>query len=267
MVRVKQEAYEYDVKSHLVIDTCNIYQNSHFPCVHINGRSASFAIQSPLIDWYLILRVGEDASIKTIRKQYHKLALLLHPDKNKHPNAEFAFKLISQAYKCLSDDARRRSFNLERWRNQCTKCIKNPQKTHYVSFHPQSQPTHNAKKVRNSPNSSKHSTSYKILQHLRVIRDQLKEEARVIESCISINRHPKNEYPVFDPSSYTRLGYPHIRNHHHPYCKTVTGASSEIVQRRNVVISLGQRRGRYESPVFELRTGYNSLNVTPSVHK
>lgn len=38
----------------------------------------------------------EDAGIDVIRKQYHKLALQLHPDKNKHPKAEVAFKLVSE---------------------------------------------------------------------------------------------------------------------------------------------------------------------------
>ncbi|KAK9161639.1 hypothetical protein Syun_007980 [Stephania yunnanensis] len=38
--------------------------------------------------------VEENANLDAIRKQYHKLALNLHPDKNKHPKAEIAFKLV-----------------------------------------------------------------------------------------------------------------------------------------------------------------------------
>ncbi|KAK9139279.1 hypothetical protein Scep_008960 [Stephania cephalantha] len=40
------------------------------------------------------LEVEENANLDAIRKQYHKLALNLHPDKNKHPKAEIAFKLV-----------------------------------------------------------------------------------------------------------------------------------------------------------------------------
>lgn len=219
---VKQEPL-YDVKSHLATEICHIYQNSLFifPCIHYKSTNY-ITTPSPFIDWYMILRVGEDAGIDTIRKQYHKLALLLHPDKNKHPKAEFAFKLISQAYKCLSDDTRRSSFNLERWRNHCNECSRIPQNTHSFSFPSHPTPAYNAKTKRNSPNSYKHSTSNKILQHFKLIREQLKEEVRVIESCISINQYQnrKNGYPVFNPTNYMHLGYPHRRNHHHDmYCK------------------------------------------------
>ena len=59
------------------------------------------------MDCYGILqteRFPEEAIIKT---QYRKLALLLHPDKNKFAGAEAAFKLIGEANRVLSDQARR----------------------------------------------------------------------------------------------------------------------------------------------------------------
>ncbi|GAU21399.1 hypothetical protein TSUD_32280 [Trifolium subterraneum] len=49
-------------------------------------------------------RLSEEAIIK---KQYRKLALLLHPDKNKFSGAEAAFKLIGEANSVLSDQAKR----------------------------------------------------------------------------------------------------------------------------------------------------------------
>ncbi|KAG6475450.1 chaperone protein dnaJ 49-like isoform X1 [Zingiber officinale] len=58
-------------------------------------------------DWHAILRVNSGADEDTVRKQYRKLALLLHPDKNKSAAAEDAFKLISQAWSVLSDKSRR----------------------------------------------------------------------------------------------------------------------------------------------------------------
>ncbi|XP_074583119.1 uncharacterized protein LOC141839300 [Curcuma longa] len=58
-------------------------------------------------DWYSILCVSSTADEDTVKKQYRKLALLLHPDKNKSVGAEGAFKLISEAWSVLSDKYRR----------------------------------------------------------------------------------------------------------------------------------------------------------------
>ncbi|KMT16524.1 hypothetical protein BVRB_3g048180 [Beta vulgaris subsp. vulgaris] len=262
MVRLKQQQQQQqqqqqpyninDVKSHIAIETCNIYHNSHFSCIHHNHNFLNkITIQSPFIDWYLILRVAEDASISTIKKQYHKLALLLHPDKNKHPKAEFAFKLISQAYNCLSDDAKRVSFNLDKWRNKCNECRKIPHNIY---------PTKNTNiNTTNLPKSTRNSRFYKIQQHFRGIREKFIVEARVIEECIRVNQAPKNEYPVFDPSSYTHQGYPHRRND--LFYKKGASFWNVNVQNRNLVPNYDQRRGRCESPIFELRTNYGSLNV------
>lgn len=62
-------------------------------------------------DWYKVLNVSSNADVETIRKQYRKLALVLHPDKNKSIGAEGAFKLISQAWNLLSDKIRRSSYD------------------------------------------------------------------------------------------------------------------------------------------------------------
>lgn len=54
-------------------------------------------------DWYAILQVDRLADQLTIKKQYRRLALFLHPDKNRFPGAESAFKLICEANAVLSD--------------------------------------------------------------------------------------------------------------------------------------------------------------------
>ncbi|KAJ0726790.1 putative DnaJ domain, Chaperone J-domain superfamily [Helianthus annuus] len=58
-------------------------------------------------DLYGILQVDSLADMATIKKQYRKLALVLHPDKNHFPGAESAFKLIVEANMILSDNAKR----------------------------------------------------------------------------------------------------------------------------------------------------------------
>ncbi|CAD6263963.1 unnamed protein product [Miscanthus lutarioriparius] len=58
-------------------------------------------------DWYRILSLGAFADEEEVKKQYRKLALLLHPDKNKSVGAEEAFKLISEAWSVLSDTSKK----------------------------------------------------------------------------------------------------------------------------------------------------------------
>lgn len=65
-------------------------------------------------DWYGILQVDPTADESTIRKQYRKLALLLHPDKNKSVGAEGAFKHISEAWGVLSDKAKKAVHDMRR---------------------------------------------------------------------------------------------------------------------------------------------------------
>ena len=64
-------------------------------------------------DWYRILQLEHSVDGTTIKKQYRKLALLLHPDKNKFAGAEAAFKLIGEANMVLSDQAKRSSFDMK----------------------------------------------------------------------------------------------------------------------------------------------------------
>jgi len=68
------------------------------------------------IDWYGILQVPETADDAQIKKQYHKLALLLHPDKNKFEGAEAAFKLVGEANETPTDRSKRSLYDMKRVR-------------------------------------------------------------------------------------------------------------------------------------------------------
>jgi len=66
------------------------------------------------VDYYQILGVSKDASIDDIKKVYRKLALQCHPDKNldNKAEAESKFQQISEAYQVLSDEEKRKNYDL-----------------------------------------------------------------------------------------------------------------------------------------------------------
>ncbi|KAI3891164.1 hypothetical protein MKW98_007469 [Papaver atlanticum] len=72
------------------------------------------ASSSPTPNWYKILQVESFSHINTIKKQYRKLALTLHPDKNPSCSAsEEAFKHVSEAFRLLSDKIRKKDFDVK----------------------------------------------------------------------------------------------------------------------------------------------------------
>ncbi|MDW7725526.1 MAG: molecular chaperone DnaJ [Candidatus Methanoperedens sp.] len=62
-------------------------------------------------DYYEILGVDKKASADEIKKEYRKLAMKYHPDKNNSPDAEEKFKEISEAYAVLSDQNKRQQYD------------------------------------------------------------------------------------------------------------------------------------------------------------
>ncbi|XP_057806061.1 uncharacterized protein LOC131021008 isoform X1 [Salvia miltiorrhiza] len=185
--------------------------------------------KSHFINWYLVLNVDENADTCIVRRQYHKLALQLHPDKNSNSMAETAFKLVAevkimfifkslslslyhvknstacmaQAYLCLSDSTRRRAFETERKTISCIKC--NPNSSKKIDAKPSQEASRNSR----------------LLTRMRELRARLAEESTIIDKCLMANaasrREPANalgtrkESPIFNPSDYQHKSYPHHR--------------------------------------------------------
>ena len=71
------------------------------------------------MNYYEILGLDKNATQDDIKKAYRKLAIKYHPDKNlDNPEAEENFKIINEAYSILSDDSKRRIYDLELDPNQ-----------------------------------------------------------------------------------------------------------------------------------------------------
>ncbi|GFQ03030.1 chaperone protein dnaj [Phtheirospermum japonicum] len=66
------------------------------------------------LDFYSILGLNPSADRSKLKKQYKKLAVLLHPDKNKTAGADGAFRLVSEAWALLSDHSKRASYDQRR---------------------------------------------------------------------------------------------------------------------------------------------------------
>ncbi|CAL9064785.1 uncharacterized protein LOC135679297 [Musa acuminata AAA Group] len=221
----RQPREETDSKAQLVREICST--GSMFAACTHRRRPPAF------VDWYLVLGVDEEEKVDAIRKRYRQLALQLHPDKNKHPKADVAFKLVSEAYECLSDKAKRNAFNSQRWSNLCKECYRRSRSKEHVHRQRCWQSTGQA-------------SSYKVMNNLRQMQKRFREECEVMESCMRANQSYWKESPVFSP--YEQLlsspGYPHSRE-----ATLEKPMSSSHWQARD---QCGRGAG-CESPIYEIR--------------
>ncbi|KAL3615342.1 hypothetical protein CASFOL_041003 [Castilleja foliolosa] len=65
-------------------------------------------------DFYSILGLDPSVGKPKLKKQYKKLAILLHPDNNRTVGAEGAFRLVTEAWTFLSDSMKRTSYDQRR---------------------------------------------------------------------------------------------------------------------------------------------------------
>lgn len=62
--------------------------------------------------FYQVLEIEKESfSEGVLKKQYRKLALVLHPDKNKAPAAGEAFKIVGKAYAVLSNPQKKADYD------------------------------------------------------------------------------------------------------------------------------------------------------------
>ena len=56
-----------------------------------------------MTDYYALLKVSRTANAAEIKQAYRRMAVLLHPDKNPHPEAAEGFRAVSEAWEVLGD--------------------------------------------------------------------------------------------------------------------------------------------------------------------
>lgn len=66
------------------------------------------------VNWYAILQLSNRCDdLNLLKEQYRKLAILLHPDKNKFPYCRDAFQLVSDAWDVVSDSSKKAVYDKE----------------------------------------------------------------------------------------------------------------------------------------------------------
>jgi DnaJ-class molecular chaperone len=63
-------------------------------------------------DYYMVLGITRSADLNKIKKAYRKIVKNYHPDATQTANSE-KFKEVTEAYQTLSDDAKRRRYDME----------------------------------------------------------------------------------------------------------------------------------------------------------
>lgn len=69
------------------------------------------------IFFFSILGVPSNCPQEQIRKHYKKIAVLVHPDKNKQPGAEEAFKVLQRAFELIGEPVSLSKTKFIYWKN------------------------------------------------------------------------------------------------------------------------------------------------------
>ncbi|XP_051120685.1 uncharacterized protein LOC127244268 [Andrographis paniculata] len=110
VIQRKMEENEFEAAPKFVLKAQNLYPGLDSISQLLSIYDAHCSTQNRLgseKDWYEIVQVEKLADESKIKKQYRRLALSLHPDKNRFPGAEGAFKLICEANSKLSDPSKK----------------------------------------------------------------------------------------------------------------------------------------------------------------
>lgn len=161
--------------------------------------SAEKKVHGNEMDWYGILKIDSTADEASIKKQYRKLALLLHPDKNQFAGATDAFKLIGEAQRVLLDTGKRmlhdnkikasRPGAVPNWAPQHASTYSNVRKQPWVHSHPMSKPAPPFASFNPQQQQPQPETFWTICPFCSVRYQYYRNVVNKLLSCQSCNKH------------------------------------------------------------------------------
>lgn len=111
----KMQSNDFEGARKIVLKAKNLYPELENLTQMLSICDVHCAAQKKLLgsdkDWYGVLQVEKLSDEATVKKHFRRLALILHPDKNRFPGAEGAFKLISEAYALLSNTEKKSAYD------------------------------------------------------------------------------------------------------------------------------------------------------------
>jgi len=81
------------------------------PLLYTKQQASAVDLILSLDDYYKVLGLERKFTEGEIKHNYKTLAMIFHPDKNKAPRSQDAFKHIAEAYCCLSDPILRENYD------------------------------------------------------------------------------------------------------------------------------------------------------------
>ncbi|XP_078435841.1 uncharacterized protein LOC144706713 [Wolffia australiana] len=113
MAEEKTRSKDFSGAKKIIMTSRNLFPDLDNILVICEVLSAAEEKVNGYHNWYGILKLDPTADEIQIKRQYRKLALLLHPDKNKFFGSEDAFKLVGEAYRILSNRSKRNFYDMK----------------------------------------------------------------------------------------------------------------------------------------------------------
>ncbi|XP_051865326.1 dnaJ homolog subfamily C member 14 [Pristis pectinata] len=88
--------------------------NRYQPDQEVDRLLAMADVPEEELDPFKVLGVEVMATDAELKKAYRQLAVLVHPDKNRHPRSEEAFKVVRAAWDIVSNPERRKEYEIKR---------------------------------------------------------------------------------------------------------------------------------------------------------
>lgn len=143
-------------------------------------------------DYYKTLGISTHADAAEIKKAFHKLALIFHPDKSSAPNAVEKFQQISKAYETLNDSEKRARYDLCT-KNSANSCGLNASYSRFTKY------------CSGNSNDSEKYKDYQISKTLLISLEEILTGVK--KKAVKISRHnrPRQIYPREEKTIYIEI--------------------------------------------------------------